>query len=227
VVDRGGDAEVASGLAVAPDGTVYAGGGTAAGLVFLRLTTRGRLDERFGLGGAVALATPEGSAVSALAVQPDGFLVAAADVENAVVVTRIATTGEIDPAFNSGTMREVAELAVRPELTPADRTIGLAVQPDGRILVANRTPAGTFGVVRLDPAGAPDATFGGGDGLATIDFGGDDDADQVLVQGTGQIVVVGTTDAGGSPQTAVAVLDAAGAPSTRSTPTAGSPRCPA
>ena len=62
--------------------------------------------------------------------------------------------------------------------------------------------------MRLDTAGNVDPTFANG-GVATADFGGDDDADNVTVQGTGQIFVVGTTDAGGG-QTAVAAYDANG-----------------
>ncbi|MDB5296008.1 MAG: hypothetical protein JWO31_1991, partial [Phycisphaerales bacterium] len=211
VNDQGSATEVAYGLAVGPDGAVYASGGTSTALVLLKYTNRGRPDAAFGTGGVTLANTGEVGAASALALQPDGSIVAAGALGTDVIVTRVASDGSIDPTFNNGTVRTVDQLAVRSGLTPVDTTIGLALQPDGKILVANRTSSGLFGVVRLDAAGAADPSFSG-DGLATVDFGGDDDVDQVLVQGTGQIVLVGTTDAGGSPQTAVAVLDAAGNP---------------
>jgi hypothetical protein len=70
------------------------------------------------------------------------------------------------------------------------------VQPDGKLLLANRSAAGDFAVARLNANGALDASFGSA-GVATVDFGGDDDADAIIVQETGEILVVGTTNAGG------------------------------
>jgi uncharacterized delta-60 repeat protein len=87
------------------------------------------------------------------------------------------------------------------------------VQRDGKVLVAGRSAGGgqNFAVARLDPNGngALDATFGNA-GVASTDFGGDDDADCVAVQATGQIIVTGTTDAGGMAKIAVAAFTAQG-----------------
>ena len=95
----------------------------------------------------------------------------------------------------------------------ADRSEGIALQANGGILVANRTASGHFGLVRLNPTGTVDTDFGT-NGLVTANFGGDDDADAVIVQSTGQIIVVGTSLKNGAASTAVAVYDSVGNPLT-------------
>jgi uncharacterized delta-60 repeat protein len=214
VFDRGGSEEAAYGLAVAADQKVYIAGSTAGALAFLRLDKRGRIDTSYGLGGTTLLNIASAGTVSELVLTPDGGLAVAGDLDGAVVVTKLANDGAIDPSFNGGVALTLNQLATRNDLGGPDRTIGLAIQTDGKLLVANRTPGGEFGVVRLTTVGTADTTFSG-DGFASADLGGtDDDADAVLVQGTGQIVLVGTSNAGGSAQTAVAVFQADGTPAT-------------
>jgi uncharacterized delta-60 repeat protein len=209
LADLAGPTEAGFGLAVAPDNSVYIGGGTAGGFAVLHFDKRGRLDANFGNGGSTIVAGGTDGAISSLILQRDGALLAAGDGGGNVFVARFLATGSLDPAFNGGAAETISALAVRNGLSTPDHTIGLALSPDGKILVANRTAAGDFGVVRMDAAGTLDTSFGGGDGVTAIDFGGDDDADAVLVQGTGQIFVVGTTN--GSPvSTAIAALDGAG-----------------
>ncbi|QOV90286.1 hypothetical protein [Humisphaera borealis] len=213
VIDLGGTAEIAFGLAAAADGSVYFAGGTTNALAFTKLDKKGKAASGFGTGGTVLLPTTSDSTVSSLVLQSNGQLVAAGDLQDTVFVARFGTDGSLDPAFNGGAVQTISALAVNSALGAVDRTVGLAVQSDGKVLVANRTSAGLFGVVRLDTAGALDATFSG-DGVATADFGGDDDADSVVVQGSGEIIVIGTTDSGGSPQTAVTAFTADGDPET-------------
>jgi uncharacterized delta-60 repeat protein len=67
------------------------------------------------------------------------------------------------------------------------------VQPDGKILVAGGGAVGQdFVVSRLNPDGSRDTGFDG-DGTATADFGGQDDAAAAALQPGGEVVVVGTT----------------------------------
>lgn len=209
VIDQGGASEIAFGLATAADGSAFAAGGTTGSLAFFKLDKKGKLSGTFGVGGTTLVPTTGDSTVAALVLQSNGQLVAAGDLDGDVFVTRFNADGSLDPSFNGGSAVTVSQLAVNPAVGAVDRTIGLAVQSDGKVLVANRTSGGVFGVVRLDATGTPDTTFSG-DGLATADFGGEDDADSVAVQGSGEIIVTGTTDAGGSPQLAVAVFSAAG-----------------
>src|SRR5439155_18152885 len=92
-------------------------------------------------------------------------------------------------------------------------------QPDGKIVVAGYTSSGgtaanpnNFAVARLNADGSLDNSFDA-DGLATIDFGFDDQATGVAVQPDGKIVVTGTAS-GASPDFAVARLNANGSPDT-------------
>ncbi|MBN2224505.1 MAG: putative Ig domain-containing protein, partial [Deltaproteobacteria bacterium] len=72
----------------------------------------------------------------------------------------------------------------------------LAVQPDGKIVVAGYTPTGgDFAVVRLTPGGVLDPTFSD-DGKATVNFEGTDYAYGVAVQPDGKILVAGSTSNG-------------------------------
>ena len=58
-----------------------------------------------------------------------------------------------------------------------------------------------------------DTTFGN-NGIVTANFGGDDDADSIIVQNTGQIIVIGTSLTASAANTAVAAYDSNGNPLT-------------
>lgn len=75
----------------------------------------------------------------------------------------------------------------------ADRGKDLAIQADGRIVVAGYAYNGTnddFAVVRYNTDGSLDTTFGS-NGKVTTDFGYDDQGRGVAIQTDGKIVVVG------------------------------------
>jgi uncharacterized delta-60 repeat protein/uncharacterized repeat protein (TIGR02543 family) len=156
------------GLALQPDGKIVADGdavnGSNQGVPGLaRYDADGALDATFGSGGIVA--THVGSAgasvnVGPLALQSDGKIV----VTVGFAVLRYETNGTLDPTFASG-----ASLSGGPG-PPAS---GLALQPDGKILVAGQTLGGMTGfadtleLFRLNANGAPDGTFSNG-GLAFL-----------------------------------------------------------
>src|SRR5687768_2197601 len=87
-----------------------------------------------------------------------------------------------------------------------DRPNGVAVAPDGKVVIAGTVtaalPAASFhtdvGVVRLTAAGAPDPTFGGGDGIVTMNNGDFDSALAVEVQSDHKIVIGGGQTTSGS-----------------------------
>ncbi len=116
--------------------------------------------------------------------------------------------GELDPSFGSG------GIVANNSGTPVD----VAVQPDGKIVVAGKRetcPEGPsepceseFLVERYTAEGAPDISFGGGDGIVTTSFGAENEvASSVIVEADGKILVAGT--AGG--EFALARLDEDGA----------------
>ena len=75
------------------------------------------------------------------------------------------------------------------------RATGVAIQPDGKIVVgrlAGGGASGDFALARYNPNGSLDTSFSG-DGKQTTDFGGaDDGATGVAIQPDGKIVAVGS-----------------------------------
>jgi uncharacterized delta-60 repeat protein len=102
-----------------------------------------------------------------------------------LVLARYDTNGSLDGTF--GTAGQVSV-----PLPVPFRGTALALQPDGRILIAGFTAGGPsdIGVVRLLPGGAPDPTFDG-DGFVSSDFGASEAAASVAVLGDGRILVAG------------------------------------
>jgi len=188
-------------LAVQPDGKVVVAGHARYGpgscfvfsdYVLKRRNPDGSLDTTFDGDGTFRTnfgytfqsdfcGGPGGDArATAVALQPDGRIVAAARVGPGYVLVRHNTNGSLDPTFGG------------------DGTVGvdfpvnaLAVQPDGRIVVAGGAD-GDFALARYNPDGSLDTTFDG-DGMARTDFGGDDSAEAVAIQADGKVLAGGTT----------------------------------
>jgi uncharacterized delta-60 repeat protein len=203
-------------LALGPGGTIVLGGGANGAFAFARYTSTGALDPTFGTGGTKTFDIgTTNDAIGALAVQSDGkIIVAGAGGDGTqVLVTRLNPDSSPDLTFGGGlVVLAIPGLAARTDLGVIDATVGLAVQPDNKILVANRTVDGNFGVVRLTSQGIADTAFGL-NGIATADFGGDDDADSVVIQpGQGQVLVVGTSATGPTGAVAIAAFNADGTP---------------
>jgi uncharacterized delta-60 repeat protein len=208
----GSSDDIAYGFAIGSNGSIVLGGSSNGAFAFARFTANGTLDTTFGTGGRALFGVAGGTdVVGAVAIEPDGNIVAAGSDGTNVDVLSLTPAGSQDPGFAGGNTLVLNDLGVRTDLGTPDFTEGLAIQPNGQVLVANRTTDGHFGVVRINSDGSLDNGFGSA-GLATADFGGDDEADAVEVQGTGQIFAIGTTDAGGSPQTAVAAFTTDGRP---------------
>jgi uncharacterized delta-60 repeat protein len=209
--------EAAYALAVAPDGRFVIGGTTPArgqtagdvNFAFARFTAGGAPDVTFGGTGKVLYDANGPDVVGALVVQPNGQVVAAGSSGADVVLVRLNIGGDQDLTFGTDGILHVPGLKARLDQAPyLDRTQALGLQGD-RILVGNHTADGNFAVVRVRTDSGIDQGFGTG-GTATIDLGGDDDVDAIVVQPlTNEILVLGTTSngPGGSAATAVAALD--------------------
>ena len=67
----------------------------------------------------------------------------------------------------------------------------IAIQNDGKVLAVGQSD-GDFSVLRLDKDGILDPAFGN-QGYASVDFGGDDIGESLVIQSDGKIVVAGTS----------------------------------
>jgi uncharacterized delta-60 repeat protein len=152
------------------------------------------LDSSFGPGGAVTASFSGPAAGETVAVQPDGKIVVAGEAYGGstdydVAVLRYTAAGALDPSFGSGG-RVTTDVA-----GGADQIEAVALQPDGKIVVVGYSwragAASDVALVRYQPDGSLDASFGSG-GKVTTDFaGGGDGAYAVAIRPDGRIVVAG------------------------------------
>jgi len=108
-----------------------------------------------------------------------------------------AVVGALDPSFGTAGVATAS-------FGGTDTGSAVAVQPDGKIVVVGSTSVNNdFAVARFNPDGTPDLSFNG-TGSARFSSGGPgipggiDAATAVAIQADGNIVVVGSTDVGGS-----------------------------
>jgi uncharacterized delta-60 repeat protein len=172
-------------LLVQRDGKLVMAGVTAAGSAGLvRLDTNGAIDPSFGIDGVavVPLASKDAQA-TALALQPDGKILAVGYYytefhEHAVVfLARYHADGNVDSSYGRD---GIVEFSILPVPVPVDNVLypdyvgfaGLAAQSDGKALIGGAafSTAGTHVVflIRCNPDGSLDATFGDGGMTLTI-----------------------------------------------------------
>jgi uncharacterized delta-60 repeat protein len=155
----------------------------------------GSIDTSFGSGGPVITAVNAGEDYArAIAVQPDGKIVVAGSTITPqqgtdFAVVRYDRDGALDTAFNAGGKVTTAIS------TGTDEANAVAIQSDGKILVAGSTNEGTsiqrFVVARYNSNGSLDTTFGTGGKVITSFGSGPDRAYAMAVQPDGKIVVGG------------------------------------
>jgi uncharacterized delta-60 repeat protein len=174
--------------ALQADGKIVVAGTTnAADAAVARLNANGSVDGSFGPGGQRTIDYGGADAALDVLVQPDGKIVLAGrgGLNNNFVVTRLNPNGSYDPDFGGGGTSGF-------DFGGTDRAYAVALQADGKIVVAGSTNAGDgdAAVARLNANGSVDGSFGPG-GQRTIDYGSVDAALDVLVQPDGKIVLAG------------------------------------
>jgi uncharacterized delta-60 repeat protein len=181
-----GDGDGGSAVAIQPDGHILVGGFTNHdndGFVS-RLDANLVFDLSFHGTGTVFLDRGGAETVASIALQPDGRIVAAGRAGADLMVSRLTTDGEPDPAFNSGAPRIL-------DGGGFDQAARVLVQPDGKLVIAGSTDLDEdMAFFRLTAAGAPDPTFDG-DGVKRLDAGGLDAVSDAALQPDGDIVAVG------------------------------------
>jgi uncharacterized delta-60 repeat protein len=199
--DFAGTNDRAAAVAVQPDGRIVAAGSTLDGgalaFALARYMPDGALDPAFGAGGRVTTSFfGVFDQAAAVAIQPDGKIVVAGVAYRSVTnsefaLARYTPDGSLDPTFGTGG-RATADF-----FASYDEAVALALQPDGRLVVAGYTYSGPhvlFALARFDASGALDGTFGSG-GKTTADFpgafGAQDLASALALQSDGKIVAGG------------------------------------
>jgi uncharacterized delta-60 repeat protein len=225
--DIGGLGSRAWDVAIQPDGAIVVGGhGASAGplgpqndFAIARYTAAGVPDSTFG-GDGVAVTDIGGRTDLGYAVtlQADGKIVLAGRVADSggdapdFGFVRYDMDGNLDATFGvSGVSRLVTD-------DIWDEAADVVVQPDGRIVAAGFSnpqfmqQKARFAILRLEPDGAPDATFGSA-GFVEMFFSDAADYSQALaLQSDGKIIVVGQMSNESNPDFAIARFLSDGTP---------------
>jgi uncharacterized delta-60 repeat protein len=200
LTDFGANMGTANTIALQADDKIVVAGTVAGNFALARYNVDGSLDNTFGTGGQ---ALPDSlkslvAGASGLALQDDGKIVAAGSAGGKFAVARFNPNGSVDNSF--GTAGEVTT-----QIGPlnSDFASGVAVQPDGKIVVvgSSRTSFSitAFALTRYNADGSLDSSFGTG-GTVLTDFPDSliAQAAGVKLQSNGKIVVVGNVSGSGS-----------------------------
>jgi uncharacterized delta-60 repeat protein len=205
-----GSLDKISGVAIQADGKIVAGGVSGNGnndkFALARYNTDGSLDTTFGSGGT--LTTQIGmfdDGITSLALLADGKIVVAGtsahevpdskgqltDVVNAFALARYDMAGNLDTTFDGD-----GKLWVDFHDPGNDNITGIAVQADGKIVVAGYSIASLdhFAMARYNTDGSSDVTFGSNGKVYTALqlFGnGLERMTSMALQADGKIVVAG------------------------------------
>lgn len=155
------------GIAVQTDGKIITLGVAQGSYRLLRLMPDGTIDITFGNNGIAIVGIDSSSAPMALVLQPDGKIIVTSQSGTA----RLNSDGTPDTAFGDNGI-------------VSDGAADLALQPDGKILLAR----GSSAVMRLLQDGSIDTSFGD-EGLVNTDFY----VTKIKVQSNGGIVAAGSS----------------------------------
>ncbi len=132
-----------------------------------RYLANGTLDAGFGAAGTGKVTALMGSTIGAaraVRVTPDGKLVIAGHASHDFALVRLDAGGKLDSSF--GLAPTPGKVVTAVQTSNWDEAQGLAIESDGKLVVAGwayeaNSSAGNFAVVRYQPDGALDTSFGG------------------------------------------------------------------
>jgi uncharacterized delta-60 repeat protein len=149
----------ANAVTIQADGKILVSGGIPSGNGFpspavARYNTNGSLDTTFGSSGVASISSIEDVPLTSIALQTDGRIVAA----GVNIVVRFLPTGVLDSTFGSGGIVSLGNDFLGEPAT------GIAIQPDGKLLLANRY------LLRFLSDGQFDTSFGSGGTARTAGY---------------------------------------------------------
>jgi uncharacterized delta-60 repeat protein len=193
-VSSGGDRESSiHAIVLRDDGKIVAGGwiwngGDDYDFALTRYLASGALDRRFGNEGVASSPEPGVQQINAIALEPDGEIIAAGWSGGDFALLRLSSRGEFDPSFGSD---GVVTTSFGPGLAIA---YALRIQRDGKLLAAGISDVSDGNVsaalARYTPDGELDPSFGAGGKvlLPGLSF-----ARALVIQPNGKIVVAGSS----------------------------------
>jgi uncharacterized delta-60 repeat protein len=208
---RSGD-DNSSALAVQPDGKIIVAGssfsGTSNDFALVRCNVDGTLDSAFGKAGIVITSIRKGNDnASAIVIQPDGKIIVAGSSNSGsdddFALVRYNSNGTVDPSFGEN------GVVITALQSGNDRAQAAAIGAGGKIIVAGYSNT-DIAVVRYNPNGALDPSFGRGGMVINSLRSGEDQASAVCIQPDGKIVIAGSSDNGANFDFAMVRYDTSG-----------------
>ena len=162
-------------IILTPTGQIFAGGYTQNGstsqngFAIVKYTTNGSIDTTYGINGIATSYSMGAETGGSMVMQADGKIIAASSLDNATNyggfgAMRFTTSGSVDPSFGSN------GLALYNIETGPDFVYNINLQVDGKILLAGEAYTNgiyQMAIIRLNPLGLLDSSFGNGGKLTT------------------------------------------------------------
>jgi uncharacterized delta-60 repeat protein len=198
-----GSFDRANAVAVQTDQKIVVGGFTGSGdFALARYEANGTLDDgpdAFDGDGLLTTNFGGNDQARALAIEPDGQIVAVGFSAESFALARYGSDGALDTAFDGPAGDGNGKFTYSSSGFGGDRANAIAVQLDGKLVVAGESGANTQDdftpqnglVVRFNPDGTLDLPFGLLDGRYRFGFGSSEHAGGVAVASDGTIVVTG------------------------------------
>ncbi|HUR97099.1 MAG TPA: FG-GAP-like repeat-containing protein [Pyrinomonadaceae bacterium] len=156
----------------------------------------GDLDPTFGTGGKVYNLPTNFMPAEDVAVQADGKLILVGstlgpDNTQDFGIVRLNANGSPDAGFGNNGL-----VGIQFDPNFNEMATSVVIQSDGKIVVSGSVQLGSagwdFGVVRLNTNGTLDTTYNNPVGKVKVNFGGDDFANDMLIQPDDKVVIVGS-----------------------------------
>lgn len=215
-IGPGASRDEAFAVALQPDGRIVVAGdaeeGSTTQAALARFNADGTLDSSFGGDGTVVVPMGTRSVARGVAIQGSGGIVVAGGATTLsggvglwVALARLTSDGALDPSTAGGG-------TVITTLGNSSVAHAVTIQPDGKTVVAGRTAffnQTLFAVLRYNPDGGADTSFGDGGKVVTAMGTGTsgsapiDVATAIDLDASGRIVVAGFSSTGSSFQMAV------------------------
>ncbi len=215
-IDNSGDDDSADAMLIDSDGKILVAGSqrprTHANLVLIRYDTNGSIDTTFGTDGYSVVDLGNDLYANAITQDHDGNIIVAGKYRLGSyqgIALRLDDNGTLDSTFNAN---GYVTTNVKSLVNTAN---AVAVDDENKILLLGSGRDDTryyMTLHRFDTNGSLDGTFGGGDGLIDeiLSDSDDDYGEEILLDDSGNIIVIGRSDSSSDSRTFIARYDSDG-----------------
>ena len=188
----------ATDVSIQKDGKILVVGccndGSNTDFAVVRYSSNGTLDPTFGKDGIVLTSLSQGDDQAvAMEVQPDGKVLLTGYSNTNIATVRYKPDGSLDKSFGKN------GIVITSVNSGEDEAEDIKLQDDGKIVIAGKSNNGLnndFALLRYNPDGSPDPTFGKGGIVITGIRDGDDQASALCIQSDGKIIAAGSSNNG-------------------------------